>query len=53
MDHSLTGCNFVLEHFLDGAIVRREIGLLDRIALHREQRFLDQLPHRAEIATGG
>jgi hypothetical protein len=43
MHDCLTGLDLLLEHVAHGAIVRREVGLLDRMAVDRQQGLFHHL----------
>src|SRR5207249_8850883 len=53
MDDRFAAGDFLLDHLANAAVIRRKIRLLDRHAVHRQERFFYEFSHRAQVLGRG
>jgi hypothetical protein len=53
MDDCFAVGDFLLNHLANAAVIRWKIRLLDRHAVHRQERLFDEISHRAQVLGRG
>ncbi len=49
MNHRVAAFDLLPEHLTHRTVIRRKVRLLDRVAVQRQQRILDDLPDTAQV----